>query len=305
MFLVSELVRNVLNLDCESRAERPVETLGLAVSPVGKPFCTFIDKPEYLQELDKNVAMILTTAEVAATVETFDRFGVCIVEEPRLTYFKLHNALGSDPKYGYARQRTPSVIPASCRISPLAVIADHNVVIGENTVIEEFVVIRENTVIGSDCILRSGVKVGGTDFEFKREGDRIWGVDHLGGVRIGDHVEVQYNTGINRALYPWDDTVIGDYTKVDMLVHIAHGVKVGKACMIVANSGIGGRTVVGDNCWIGFASTIKNGITIGHDAHVNMGAVVTKSVGDGEAVSGNFAIDHKKFIEHIKKIARE
>ena len=98
MFLVSELVRTLLNLDCESRAERPVETLGLAVSPVEKPFCTFIDRPEYLQELDNNVAMVLTTAEVAATVETFDRFGLCIVEEPRLTYFKLHNALGRDPK---------------------------------------------------------------------------------------------------------------------------------------------------------------------------------------------------------------
>lgn len=303
MFLISELIRDLLYADCVTKAERPVETFGLAVSPVDKPFCTFIDKPEYLQELSENVAMILTTPEVAATIDRFDKFGVCIVAEPRLTYFKLHNALEND--YRYVRERKPTVIAPTCKISPLAVIADHNVVIGENTVIEEFVVIRENTVIGSNCILRSGVKIGGTDFEFKREGDTIWGVNHYGGVRIGDHVEVQYNTGINRALYPWDDTVIGDYTKVDMLVHIAHGVKVGKACMIVANSGIGGRTVVGDNCWIGFASTIKNGITIGHDAHVNMGAVVTKSVGDGEAVSGNFAIDHKKFIEHIKRIARE
>ena len=55
MFLVSELVRTLLNLDCESRAERPVETLGLAVSPVEKPFCTFIDRPEYLQELVKGI----------------------------------------------------------------------------------------------------------------------------------------------------------------------------------------------------------------------------------------------------------
>lgn len=303
MFLVSELVRGRLGVACIVKAERPVETLGLAVSPVEKPFCTFIDKPEYLQGLDKNVVMILTTAEVAAGIETYDKFGLCIVEEPRLTYFKLHNVLENDPRY--VRERKPSVIASSCKISPLAVIADQNVVIGENTVIEEFVVIRENTVIGSDCIIRSGVKIGGTDFEFKHEGEKVWGVNHLGGVRIGNHVEVQYNTGINRALYPWDDTVIGDYTKVDMLVHIAHGVKIGRACFVVANSGIGGRTIIGDNCWIGFASTIKNGITIGRDAHVNMGAVVTKSVGDGESVSGNFAIDHKKFIEHIKNISRD
>ena len=87
-----------------------------------------------------------------------------------------------------------------------------------------------------------------------------------------------------------------------MLVHIAHGVKIGKNVMVVANSGIGGRTVIGDDCWIGFASTLRNGITIGDRARVNMGSVVTKSVASGGSVTGNFAINHEDFIENLKAI---
>lgn len=87
---------------------------------------------------------------------------------------------------------------------------------------------------------------------------------------------------------------------VDNLVHIAHAVKIGRGSMIVAQSGIGGRVEIGDNAWIGFGATIRNGITIGAGSRVNMGAVVTKSVPDGTAVSGNFAMPHDKFIDFVR-----
>lgn len=71
--------------------------------------------------------------------------------------------------------------------------------------------------------------------------------------------------------------------------------------MIVANSGIRGRTEIGADTWIGFGATIRNGIAIGNNARVNMGAVVTKPVEDASAVSGNFAIEHHMFIEQMKR----
>lgn len=74
--------------------------------------------------------------------------------------------------------------------------------------------------------------------------------------------------------------------------------------MIVAQSGIGGRTVVGDDTWIGFGATVRNGIEIGVNARVNMGAVVSKPVLSGQSVTGNFAIEHKVFIEDIKTRVR-
>lgn len=302
MFVISRLIRTCLDSACDIIDEKEVETLGLIASPLEVPYCTFVDRAEYLTQLNPHVSMVITNESVAEALESNRHFGLCIVDNPRLIFFKLHNALRDNESY--TRAKYVNKISPSAKISPLAVIADHNVTIGDNTIIEEFVVIRENTVIGNNCIIRSGVKLGGTDFEFKRDGETIIGVNHYGGVILGDNVEVQYNSGINKALYPWDNTIIGSYTKIDMLVHIAHGVKTGKACMIVANSGIGGRTVIGDNCWIGFGSTVKNGLTIGNNARVNMGAVVTKSVAAGEAVSGNFAIEHSRFLEHIKSLAR-
>ena len=62
--------------------------------------------------------------------------------------------------------------------------------------------------------------------------------------------------------------------------------KIGKRSMIVANSGIGGRVMIGDDAWIGFGAIIRNGITIGNKARINMGSVVTKSVDNNTHVSG-------------------
>ena len=71
--------------------------------------------------------------------------------------------------------------------------------------------------------------------------------------------------------------------------------------MIVANSGIGGRVSIGEDVWIGFGATIRDGIHIGDRARTNMGSVVTRNVGTEEAVTGNFAIPHKNFIANLKK----
>lgn len=60
--------------------------------------------------------------------------------------------------------------------------------------------------------------------------------------------------------------------------------------------------MIGDNVWIGPGVTITNGIEVGNKASISIGSVVTKSVNDGSTVTGNFAIDHSKFIEHMKTI---
>ena len=71
--------------------------------------------------------------------------------------------------------------------------------------------------------------------------------------------------------------------------------------LIVANSAIGGRTVIGDDSWVGLGANVTNGIVMGNHARANIGSVVTKDVPDGASMSGNFAIDHKRFLENLKK----
>lgn len=183
-------------------------------------------------------------------------------------------------------------------------IAKENVIIGDNVVIEEFAVIRDNVTIGDNCVIHAGVKIGFNDFEYKKENGKLFTVAHYGGVILGEEVELHPNTCVNKALYPWDNTVIGDRCKIDMLVQVSHGVKVGRDTMIVGLSGIGGRTEIGENSWIGYGCIIRNGVHVGNNARANMGAVVSRDVADGQAVTGNFAIDHDIFMENLKRAAK-
>lgn len=282
--------------------EKGFQYLALAESDIGYSTCVFVESNKYIDCIARSVSMVITSEELAPML-TEKPFGLCIVESPRDLFFKMHNYLSD--KDDYKRKQFQTRIGANCQISPLAYIAMNNVVIGDNVVIEEFVVVRENTTIGDNSIVRAGCIIGGQGFEFKRDNNGIYGVAHAGGVRIGRNVEIQHNTCVDRAVYPWDDTIIGDYCKIDNLVHIAHGAKLDSNIMVVANSGIGGRTIIKEGAWIGFGATIKNGIVVGRNARANMGSVVSREIPDNGSVTGNFAIEHSKFLQNLKKALKE
>lgn len=299
--LLSDILKEIGDVgEIRIRNEAEFDTLALLGADTVKKTCTFLDDGRYIHGITKLVSMVLTTDGLAGQLEAAygGSVGYCAAEDPRLLFFKIHNHLSENPRY--IRQRRRTEIGAGCQISPLAVVAPENVVIGSHAVIEEFAVIRENTVIGDHSIIRSGAKIGGQGFEFKRTGDGVMEVAHLGGVVIGNHVEIQYNTCVDRAVYPWDDTVIGDFSKVDDLVYLAHGCKVGSRVLIAAQSVVGGRVEIGDGTWLGLNAAVRNGAKIGRSARANMGAVVTQDVPDGGSVTGNFAVPHQEFIRALK-----
>lgn len=300
MLLSAELPK--IGIECSCFDEKEFSSLGLAGYNDGKDVCTFLAAAKYAAGLSEGISMILTSQkvydELTRAGSLGGTYGICIVDNPRLTYFLLHNALCDSTDY--ARPRFESKIADRAKISPLAYIAPYNVIIGENTVIEEFVSIKENTVIGNDCIIRTGTKIGGPGFEIKNDGTKTITVTHIGGVKIGNNVEIQQNSNVDKAIYPWDDTIIADHVRINTLVQIAHGDKIGRFTEIVAHASIQGRVQIGENVWIGPGCVIRNGISIGDNARVNMGAVVTLSVPAGEAVSGNFARTHECLIEEMK-----
>lgn len=259
---------------------------------------TFVENEEYLKELSKSVSCIICTEKIAKFCS--GKYGVIISEKPRVTFYLIHNYLSLNSKF-YNREIQKTSIGTNCKISDKAVISKENVFIGNNVIIEEFVVIRENVHIGNNSIIRAGSKIGGEGFQFNKQGETFY-IEHRGGVIIEDKVEIQYNSCVDKAVFPWDNTIIMSNTKIDNLIHIGHAVKVGHNSLIAANVSVGGSTMIGDNCWIGVGATISNGLIIGNNASVNIGAVVTKNILDGSSVSGNFAIDHSKFIDFIKKI---
>ena len=296
---LSELLPMIGCEEFEIIKEKEFVFFALSSSILNVDTCIFIDDERVIGDITNNVKMVLTNSSLKDKLSDKSH-GVCVVDNPRIVFFQLHNYLSKID--GYKRKKEDVSIGKNCKISPLASIAKYNVTIGDDVVIEEFVVIRENTTIGKGSIIRAGVIIGGQGFEYKRDDGAILSVKHVGGVHIGDNVEVRYNTTIDCGLYPWDDTVIENNCKIDNLVYIAHGVKLSENVLIAGQSGVFGRSDINENTWIGASAVISNGIKVGANASVNIGAIVTKDVEDGISVTGNFAIEHNKFIRHLKEV---
>ena len=299
--ILPEVLKKI-GIEYRSTGPEVFDSLGLASYNSGEKVCTFIESEKYIEGLSENISVVLTNENTAKAIEESRLgIGICVVDDPRSVFFRMHQSLADCEEY--ARKSFKTQIGKDYNISSLAYVSPENVVIGNNVTIEEFCSIKPNTVIGDDTVIRAGTIVGGEGFEVKTSEDgNAYVVKHLGGVRIGNSVEIQSNCCICKALYPWDDTIISDNVKIDNLVHVAHGVKIGEFTKIVTHAAIGGRTVIGKNAWIGIGAIIRNGLVIGDDARVNIGAVVTKDISDGMHVSGNFAIEHKKFLDNLKLI---
>jgi len=166
------------------------------------------------------------------------------------------------------------------------VFIDDAVVIGKGTVIGHNVVISSGVRIGANCVIKSGAVIGEDGFGFERDGAGVpIRLVHLGGVSIGDNVEVGSLTTVCRGTL--SDTVIEDDAKIDDHVHIAHNVRVGRGALITACAEISGGVSIADGVWIGPNASVMQKIEIGRGALVGIGSNVIRSVPDGLVVAGN------------------
>jgi UDP-3-O-[3-hydroxymyristoyl] glucosamine N-acyltransferase len=284
-------------IDLEITRDGDFEAFGLLDSLTSKSTITFIGETKFIRLIKPNVSCVICPRHAAPEIS--DSIGIVISENPKRLFFELHNNLSKYPPF--ARERFHTAIGEDCNIHKMACIAENNVKIGNNVIIEEFVSIKENTVIGDNVIIRAGTIIGGEGFYFIREpNEKIIPVRHFGGVIIEDEAEIQQNCCIDRAYFSWDDTVVGQEAKLDNLLHIAHAIKIGKNAFIVSNASLGGNVKIGNDSWIGPGSTISNNIKIGESSRVSLGAVVARNVADNSTVSGNFAVDHTLFLRDLK-----
>jgi UDP-3-O-[3-hydroxymyristoyl] glucosamine N-acyltransferase len=217
-----------------------------------------------------------------------------LVDNPRLAFIRIVNRLKNkkeEEKKMFIGISPTAVISesakigANCHIGNFVVIGD-NCSIGDNTVIADRVSLVQNCDISRDCVIQSGATIGSDGFAFERDHDSLdlEGFPHLSGVRIGNNVEICANTSIARGSL--SDTVIGDGTKLDALVHVAHNVVIGRNCELTAGTIIGGSTTIGDTSWMGLNCTLKNKINVGSRVIVGCGAAVIKDVADEDIVAG-------------------
>jgi UDP-3-O-[3-hydroxymyristoyl] glucosamine N-acyltransferase len=270
------------NKEYEIYRDGEFSTMGLNSANSGKKTLAFIEEQKYIDRLSDDISCVITKKEYAAQFP--EKYGVLLCEKPRQSFFWIHNEFAHNAEY--VRKNIKTEIGYNTNINKMTEISDRNVIIGNNVIIEAFVVIRENTIIGENSIIRTGTIIGGEGFEFKKDSDRIMAVKHLGGVKIGCNVEVQQNSCIDKAVFPWDDTVVDDYVKIDNHVHLGHACKIGNNTLIAANSTIGGRTEIGSDTWLGISCTVSNNLTIGQNSFVGLGAVVINNVPSGKAVFG-------------------
>jgi acetyltransferase-like isoleucine patch superfamily enzyme len=211
--------------------------------------------------------------------------GVSVIgsPDPRFDFIRAQYLLEKSP--GFERPMAPPEIHPSARIAPGAVI-ENGVTIGEGTSIGPNAVVRSGARIGRYCEIKSGAVICDTGFGFERDAqNRPLRMVHLGGVRIGDHVEIgALSTVVQGALA---DTVIEDYVKINDHVHIAHNCRIGEGTIIGGSAYLSGSIRVGKNCWISPNCSIRQKLVIGEEAIVGIGAVVVRNVEPRSMVYGN------------------
>lgn len=194
-----------------------------------------------------------------------------------------------------------AIISEDCKIGNNAYIG-HNVIIEENCILGDNVTVLHNTVILNGTIVEDNVNIGsnntigGIGFGYEKNGKGDFElIPHIGNVVIKKNVDIGNNTCIDRAVL--GSTIIGDNVKIDNLVHIAHGVNIGRNAAVIANAMVAGSVHIGENSWIAPSASILNKKYIGNDALIGLGAVVTKDVEEFTIVAGNPA----KLIRKINK----
>ncbi len=159
-----------------------------------------------------------------------------------------------------------------------------NVTIGENCKIYPNVTIREGCVLGDRVIIQPGAVIGSDGFGYEFVDGKHVKVEQVGIVVIEDDVEIGANTTIDRARF--GKTVIGEGSKIDNLVQIAHNAKIGKHSVIVSQSGIAGSSEIGNYVTMAAQSGMAGHIKIGDKAILMARAGVTKNLEGGQVYKG-------------------
>ena len=210
------------------------------------------------------------------------------VDNPRLWFVKCMNKFSKPGSNLKGKHKTAVIlakkIGKNVYIGPYCYVGK-NVIIGDNSIIHSNVSIYQNSVIGKNVSIDSGAVIGADGFGFERNpSKKLEKFPHLGQVIIHDNVEIGANVCVDKGAL--ENTIIGEGTKIDNLVHIAHNVKIGKNCVIVAQSLVAGSCILEDNSYIAMSATLREKIRIGENAFVGMGSVVTKDVKKNSTVFG-------------------
>jgi UDP-3-O-[3-hydroxymyristoyl] glucosamine N-acyltransferase len=180
-----------------------------------------------------------------------------------------------------------------CRLAEGVSIGD-GVTVGEDTSMDARVICYAGARIGRRVILKAGAVIGGDGFGYLSRGSGHERIPHVGGCVIGDDVEVGSNSCVDRGSL--DDTVIGQGTKLDNLVHVGHNVRIGERCLLMAGVGVAGSTRLGNDVILSGHVGVTDHLAIGDRVQVAAKSAVIGNVPADSVLSGNPARPNRQVL---------
>ena len=298
------------NIDIENAASLDIAS---------KNQISFLEENNILKEnLGKTSAsaiIIFNNDEILGLLDSL-KISNIVVENPRIAFAEVLNSLSKQINFSpgiddsaviktsakvgencylganvYIGENT--IIGANNKIFPGATILG-NVRLGNNNIIHPNCVIYENTSIENNCVINSNTVIGSEGFGFVPQNGKWIKMPQTGSVIIKSFVEIGTNCCIDRPSV--GDTFIDEGTKMDNLVQIGHGVKVGKNCAFAAQVGIAGGAVIGDGVILAGQVGVNNRVRVGNNVIASSKCGIHCDIEDGEVVSGFPAMKNKSWL---------
>ena len=263
-----------------------------------------------------NAAAVLVTAKDAELLPDARRLWVC--GDPYLQFARIAQFFEALARPASVPGISASaVIGAGAQVDPSATIDEQVVIgagasiaararieagtrigagsrVGEDTLMHPGVTVYPGCTIGARCIVHAGAVIGADGFGFAKDGPHWVKIPQVGGVVVGDDVEVGANTTIDRGAL--EDTIIGNGVKLDNQIQIGHNVRVGDDTIMAAFVGIAGSAVIGQRCQIGGAARIMGHVTIADDVVISTQTFVSRSIAKPGQYTGYYPMaEHAAF----------
>jgi UDP-3-O-[3-hydroxymyristoyl] glucosamine N-acyltransferase len=311
---LGELARQ---LGAELRGDAEVEVTGVrGIEDAGPSEITFVANPRY-------TALARTTKAAAVLVEPEFQEIATATLRIKNPYYAFSRALGifyQPPVYPAGVHPTAVVHPTAqigpgahigayvvigpgVRLGPNATILPHVVLypgvqVGGHFFAHAHSVVRENCVLGDHVTIENGAIVGADGFGFAKNDEGRWEkIPQSGPVRIGSHVDIQANACIDRATI--GATEIGDGSKIDNLVQIGHGSRVGKDTLVCAQTGLAGSSFIGNNVILAGQVGIAGHCSVGDGVILTAQSAVSHDVPAGKMISGSPGFDNRIWLRAV------
>ena len=259
----------------------------------------------YLQET--GATAVLITRELAEQCPV----SALVLDDPYCGFALLSHYFDPEPRPG-AGIHASAVVAEDAEVSPSAWVGPNAVIeekvrigdnvrvgsgsvvgarsqIGEGSVLAANVSIYHDVRIGARCRISSGAAIGSDGFGYAHAGTHWERIAQIGGVWLGDDVDVGANTCIDRGAL--DDTVVGNGVKLDNMIQISHNVVIGDNTIMAGHAGVAGSTHVGRNCVFGGAAAVSGHLEIADNVHLTGMAMVTRSLKEPGVYSSGTGVE--------------